>query len=88
MMPIMDREEQDLTYRPPKGSLREKDNLYYEILAGGARMRFVMCYGVIFPDKYNSLSSFPLSLSLFVDYWKHFLILAFLSCLDAILVSL
>jgi hypothetical protein len=38
-MEFLDREEQNLALQPPKGSLREKDNLYYEILGGGARMR-------------------------------------------------
>jgi hypothetical protein len=40
-MQSLTREEQNAAYRPPKGSLRERDNLYYEILGGGARMRFV-----------------------------------------------
>jgi hypothetical protein len=38
-MEFLDREEQNLALKPPKGSERERDNFYYEILAGGAKMR-------------------------------------------------
>lgn len=43
-MEFLNREEQNELYKPSKGSLRERDNLYYGILAGGARMRLLEAF--------------------------------------------
>lgn len=43
-MDFLTREEQDIAYKPSKGSDRERDNLYYGILAGGARMRLLEAF--------------------------------------------